>query len=261
MKSSKMLSRFGPGGEQIGPIGWLRGAGGCWGGAGSVLGRAGAPLSLAPPVLPVLLSHAAGKENQLLVLVSSTSLGCAGGVSSWQPVFGLVWFGDAGGAPRFPARPWGQAVPQPPPPPCSAQEDDEGSQCSADFDLSLPDNGFMSKNDVIRSKVSRLTERLRKRYPSNNFGEAGGAHCWGRRSSGGLCWHLQQPPPHQGVFAPLLGRAGVVGSLQQAWGGPGSRALPEPALSVPGSCTGCGATFSVLKKRVSLRLLTAPASC
>ncbi|XP_021255848.1 protrudin isoform X3 [Numida meleagris] len=70
-------------------------------------------------------------------------------------------------------------------------EDDEGSQCSADFDLSLPDNGFMSKNDVIRSKVSRLTERLRKRYPSNNFG----------------------------------------------------------------SCTGCGATFSVLKKRVSLQFL------
>ncbi|KAM4669155.1 protrudin isoform 1-T1 [Amazona ochrocephala] len=67
------------------------------------------------------------------------------------------------------------------------EEDDESSQCSADFDLSLPDNGFMSKNEVIRSKVSRLTERLRKRYPSNNFG----------------------------------------------------------------SCTGCGATFSVLKKRRS----------
>lgn len=31
----------------------------------------------------------------------------------------------------------------------------------------------MSKNEVIRSKVSRLTERLRKRYPSNNFGKAG----------------------------------------------------------------------------------------
>ncbi|XP_072787278.1 protrudin isoform X4 [Taeniopygia guttata] len=67
------------------------------------------------------------------------------------------------------------------------EEDDESSQCSADFDLSLPDNGFMSKNEVIRSKVSRLTERLRKRYPSNNFG----------------------------------------------------------------NCTGCGATFSVLKKRRS----------
>lgn len=176
----------------------------------------------------------------------------------------------------------GAGCPAAPTAPCSAQEDDEGSQCSADFDLSLPDNGFMSKNDVIRSKVSRLTERLRKRYPSNNFGEAGGLHCWGRHSTAGglccsqctatrssvlccllgLCWHLQRPPPHQGVFAPLLGRAGVAGSLQQAWGVPGSRALPDPALSVPGSCTGCGATFSVLKKRVSLRLLlTAPASC
>ncbi|NXD36449.1 ZFY27 protein, partial [Copsychus sechellarum] len=54
------------------------------------------------------------------------------------------------------------------------EEDDESSQCSADFDLSLPDNGFMSKNEVIRSKVSRLTERLRKRYPSNNFGNCTG---------------------------------------------------------------------------------------
>ncbi|XP_065699870.1 protrudin isoform X6 [Patagioenas fasciata] len=54
------------------------------------------------------------------------------------------------------------------------EEDDESSQCSADFDLSLPDNGFMSKNEVIRSKVSRLTERLRKRYPSNNFGSCTG---------------------------------------------------------------------------------------
>ncbi|KAF2985878.1 hypothetical protein EK904_010710 [Melospiza melodia maxima] len=53
-------------------------------------------------------------------------------------------------------------------------EDDESSQCSAEFDLSLPDNGFMSKNEVIRSKVSRLTERLRKRYPSNNFGNCTG---------------------------------------------------------------------------------------
>ncbi|NXB72437.1 ZFY27 protein, partial [Donacobius atricapilla] len=54
------------------------------------------------------------------------------------------------------------------------EDDDESSQCSADFDLSLPDNGFMSKNEVIRSKVSRLTERLRKRYPSNNFGNCTG---------------------------------------------------------------------------------------
>lgn len=87
----------------------------------------------------------------------------------------------------------GQADLRPPSPPhcslfiwlCSLQEDDEGSQCSADFDLSLPDNGFMSKNDVIRSKVSRLTERLRKRYPSNNFGEAESRSCLGNLSSVG----------------------------------------------------------------------------
>ncbi|XP_014380248.2 protrudin [Alligator sinensis] len=51
-------------------------------------------------------------------------------------------------------------------------EDDESSQCSVEFDL--PDNGFLSKNEVIRSKVSRLTERLRKRCPSNNFGSCTG---------------------------------------------------------------------------------------
>ncbi|XP_067393223.1 protrudin isoform X2 [Emydura macquarii macquarii] len=53
-------------------------------------------------------------------------------------------------------------------------EDDEVSQCSADFDPSLPDSSVMSKNEVLRSKVSRLTERLRKRYPSNNFGSCTG---------------------------------------------------------------------------------------
>lgn len=68
---------------------------------------------------------------------------------------------------------------------CFLQEDDESSQCSADFDLSLPDNGFMSKNEVIRSKVSRLTERLRKRYPSNNFGEFGSRCFSGELSSMG----------------------------------------------------------------------------
>lgn len=40
----------------------------------------------------------------------------------------------------------------------------------------------MSKNDVIRSKVSRLTERLRKRYPSNNFGKAESGCCLGNLS-------------------------------------------------------------------------------
>ncbi|XP_070609030.1 protrudin [Erythrolamprus reginae] len=50
------------------------------------------------------------------------------------------------------------------------EEEDDISQGSGEFDLGLPDSPFMSKNEVIRSKVSRLTERLRKRYPTNNLG-------------------------------------------------------------------------------------------
>ncbi|KAM4851666.1 protrudin isoform 7-T7 [Thomomys bottae] len=54
------------------------------------------------------------------------------------------------------------------------EEDDEGAPCPAEDELSLQDNGFLSKNEVLRSKVSRLTERLRKRYPTNNFGNCTG---------------------------------------------------------------------------------------
>nr|KAF6459816.1 zinc finger FYVE-type containing 27 [Rousettus aegyptiacus] len=53
-------------------------------------------------------------------------------------------------------------------------EDDEGAPCPAEDELALQDNGFLSKNEVLRSKVSRLTERLRKRYPTNNFGSCTG---------------------------------------------------------------------------------------
>ncbi|XP_062988564.1 protrudin isoform X1 [Elgaria multicarinata webbii] len=50
------------------------------------------------------------------------------------------------------------------------EEDDDISQCSGEFELGLPDNPFMTRNEVIRSRMSRLTERLRKRYPTNNLG-------------------------------------------------------------------------------------------
>ncbi|XP_044096195.1 protrudin isoform X1 [Neovison vison] len=53
-------------------------------------------------------------------------------------------------------------------------EDDEGAPCPVEDELVLQDNGFLSKNEVLRSKVSRLTERLRKRCPSNNFGNCTG---------------------------------------------------------------------------------------
>uniref|UniRef100_A0A8D1GQV4 Protrudin n=1 Tax=Sus scrofa TaxID=9823 RepID=A0A8D1GQV4_PIG len=54
------------------------------------------------------------------------------------------------------------------------EEDDEGTPCPAEDELALQDNGFLSKNEVLRNKVSRLTERLRKRYPTNNFGSCTG---------------------------------------------------------------------------------------
>uniref|UniRef100_A0A2K6GTZ2 Protrudin n=1 Tax=Propithecus coquereli TaxID=379532 RepID=A0A2K6GTZ2_PROCO len=54
------------------------------------------------------------------------------------------------------------------------EEDEEGAPCPAEDELALQDNGFLSKNEVLRSKVSRLTERLRKRYPTNNFGNCTG---------------------------------------------------------------------------------------
>ncbi|XP_063120747.1 protrudin isoform X4 [Rattus norvegicus] len=53
-------------------------------------------------------------------------------------------------------------------------EDDEGTPCPAEDELTMQDNGFLSKNEVLRSKVSKLTERLRKRYPTNNFGNCAG---------------------------------------------------------------------------------------
>ncbi|KAG8523585.1 Protrudin, partial [Galemys pyrenaicus] len=90
------------------------------------------------------------------------------------------------------------------------EEDDECAPSPAEDELVLQDNGFLSKNEVLRSKVSRLTERLRKRYPTNNFGTAGG-----RTARAGH---------------PCSGQSGCV---------------------LARSCTGCSATFSVLKKRRS----------
>ncbi|XP_040294818.1 protrudin isoform X2 [Bufo bufo] len=54
------------------------------------------------------------------------------------------------------------------------EEDDDVSQCPSEYELNLQDNGFLSRNDAIKSKVSKLTERLRKRYPANNLGTCNG---------------------------------------------------------------------------------------
>ncbi|XP_018413900.1 PREDICTED: protrudin isoform X1 [Nanorana parkeri] len=54
-------------------------------------------------------------------------------------------------------------------------EDDDVSQCASEYEL-IQDNGFLSRNDAIKSKVSKLTERLRKRYPTNNLGNCYGCN-------------------------------------------------------------------------------------
>ncbi|XP_071985715.1 protrudin isoform X2 [Engystomops pustulosus] len=59
--------------------------------------------------------------------------------------------------------------------PSLPQEDDDVSQTS-EYELNMQDNGFLSRNDAIKSKVSKLTERLRKRYPANNLGACTGCN-------------------------------------------------------------------------------------
>ncbi|XP_069836084.1 protrudin isoform X1 [Dendropsophus ebraccatus] len=56
------------------------------------------------------------------------------------------------------------------------EEDDDVSQCPSEYELNMQDNGFLSRNDAIKSKVSKLTERLRKRYPANNLGTCTGCN-------------------------------------------------------------------------------------
>ncbi|XP_018606182.1 protrudin isoform X1 [Scleropages formosus] len=48
-------------------------------------------------------------------------------------------------------------------------EEDDVPSGVPEYD-SISDNGLLSRNEPIRSKVSKLTERLRKRYPANNIG-------------------------------------------------------------------------------------------
>ncbi|XP_061086951.1 protrudin isoform X3 [Conger conger] len=49
------------------------------------------------------------------------------------------------------------------------EEDEDVPTGAPEFDT-LSDNGLLSRNEPIRSKVSKLTEKLRKRYPTNNTG-------------------------------------------------------------------------------------------
>ncbi|KAM9314322.1 protrudin isoform 2-T2 [Pholidichthys leucotaenia] len=49
------------------------------------------------------------------------------------------------------------------------EEDDEGPLGAPEYDT-ISENGLLSRNEPIRSKVSKLTERLRKRYPTTVTG-------------------------------------------------------------------------------------------
>ncbi|XP_054635388.1 protrudin isoform X3 [Dunckerocampus dactyliophorus] len=48
-------------------------------------------------------------------------------------------------------------------------EDDDGPLGAPEFDT-VSENGLLSRNEPIRSKVSKLTEKLRKRYPTTGAG-------------------------------------------------------------------------------------------
>lgn len=52
------------------------------------------------------------------------------------------------------------------------EDDEDVSSGVPEFDT-VSDNGLLSRNEPIRSKVSKLTERLRKRVPSNTIGHYG----------------------------------------------------------------------------------------
>ncbi|XP_062404573.1 protrudin isoform X4 [Sardina pilchardus] len=61
------------------------------------------------------------------------------------------------------------SLPEQTPTPTSLEDDDEVTIGTPDYDT-LSDNGLLSRNEPIRSKVSKLTEKLRKRYPTHPAG-------------------------------------------------------------------------------------------
>lgn len=50
------------------------------------------------------------------------------------------------------------------------KEDDDGPLGAPEYDT-ISENGLLSRNEPIRSKVSKLTEKLRKRYPATVTGQ------------------------------------------------------------------------------------------
>lgn len=61
------------------------------------------------------------------------------------------------------------------PSPSLLQDDDDGPLGAPEYDT-ISENGLMSRNEPIRSKVSKLTEKLRKRYPTTSTGQSSLTH-------------------------------------------------------------------------------------
>uniref|UniRef100_A0A8C2Z4D5 Zinc finger, FYVE domain containing 27 n=1 Tax=Cyclopterus lumpus TaxID=8103 RepID=A0A8C2Z4D5_CYCLU len=55
------------------------------------------------------------------------------------------------------------------------EEDDDGPLGAPEYDT-VSENGLLSRNEPIRSKVSKLTEKLRKRYPTTSTGQSALTH-------------------------------------------------------------------------------------
>ncbi|TSK18074.1 Protrudin [Bagarius yarrelli] len=75
-------------------------------------------------------------------------------IEVWPAVFGLT------------KALWKRVIHKVPPTPSPWDEDDTAVS-GADYD-SVSDNGLLSRNEPIRSRVSKLTEKLRKRVPTNS---------------------------------------------------------------------------------------------
>lgn len=101
----------------------------------------------------------------------------------------------------------------------------------------ISENGLLSRNEPIRSKVSKLTEKLRKRYPTTNIGQCAFSST---------------------RFTQLILKASVTLVMQamQLYSIYTFSLLHITfilCLSVSkGNCYSCNAAFSVLKKRVRI---------
>lgn len=115
------------------------------------------------------------------------------------------------------------------------QEDDDGPLTTPEYDT-ISENGLLSRNEPIRSKVSKLTERLRKRYPTTSTGQSALTH------------------PLASFFILLLyfRDEREVLYLSSSFHFPLSVYGRFLCVST-GNCSSCNAVFSVLKKRVRMK--------